>query len=327
MYGFLCTDADTPGSWQELPEPSVATPKDQTVLRLAVSGINYKDALAALGKAPILRHLPMVPGIDGAGYDDSGRLCMIAGRGSGEDISGSWAQHQVVRRSELIELPPHWTAQAAMALGTAGLTAAMGIIRLRQVLGPDLAATTEQPVAITGAAGGVGLWALRLCHAAGIPTAAVTGKKSKDIEELLTAAGATYIIERASFLHNGAKPLTKERFAAGIDATGGPMLQALLPQIMRDGAVATAGVAAGNNLNTTMFPFILRGVALLGLASSYCEPPLRHRAWQLITNSLNPTTAAQQCTPLAPKDALGWCQAMLNGETSGRGVIDWSLGS
>ena len=139
---------------------------------MAVSGINYKDALAALGAAPILRHLPMIPGIDGAGRDASGRLYVLAGRGSGEDWHGSWASQQVVK-AELIELPASWSATAAMAIGTAGLTAALGLTRLRQVLGPDFGTGDSsnngigsigksRPIAVTGATGGVGLWTLRL---------------------------------------------------------------------------------------------------------------------------------------------------------------------
>lgn len=249
------------------------------------SGINYKDALAVTGRAKIVRgDYPFVPGIDLAGTileSESpdfqiGQRVLATGWGVGEDYWGGFAQIQRVASTSLIHIPEGLSERDAMTFGTAGLTAMLSAMELEQVISAD-----KGEVLVTGATGGVGSFSVLALSHFGFNVVAVSGKQ--DSEPYLQRLGASRVIAREVFAAGAKKPLDSGLWAGCIDCVGSTTLEAILSQIKRHGVVAACGLAGGHTLNTTVFPFILRGIRLIGIDSNTCPNNVRVRAWELLS--------------------------------------------
>jgi acrylyl-CoA reductase (NADPH) len=292
-------------------------------IRVACSTINFKDALALTGKGPIVRRWPMIPGIDFAGTversDDprfkAGDGVLGTGWGMSELHYGGYAEKARVPADWLVPLPAGLAMGEAMAIGTAGLTAMLAVLALeRHGVVPG-----RGPVAVTGASGGVGSVAIALLAGLGFEVAAVTGKAAE--ADYLRELGATEIVDRAT-LAGPARPLASERWAGAVDSVGSHPLAHLIAATRRHGAVAACGNAAGLDLPGSVAPFILRGVALLGIDSNYAEPALRRTAWERLARDLDRAKLAAMTRRIAFDDLLPAAEAMMAGQARGRVVVD-----
>jgi NADPH2:quinone reductase len=259
------------------------------VIRVTHSGINYKDALAATGAGKILRRYPLVGGIDLAGIVESsgdarfapGSTVLVTGCGLSETHDGGYAQFARVPGDWVIPMPPGLDAFTAMALGTAGFTAALAIHRMEQ----NGQEPGGGPIAVTGASGGVGSLAIDMLSARGYRVVAVSGKA--DAAPYLQELGASEVLPRAG-LDLGSRPLENARFGGAIDNLGGETLTWLTRTVDFWGNIASIGLASGAAFSTTVMPFILRGVALLGINSSATRREWRLAVWQRIATDLRP---------------------------------------
>jgi acrylyl-CoA reductase (NADPH) len=263
-------------------------PEGDVLVDIAYSTLNYKDALAITGRAPVVRRFPMVPGVDCAGvvrqsthplYQPGDRV-VLNGWGVGETRWGTLAEKVRVKGDWLVPLPKEISLRQAMAIGTAGYTAMLCVMALA-----DHGVTPDSgPVAVTGAAGGVGSVAVALLAGRGYRVTAVTGRPEE--AAFLTALGASEIATRAD-LSGKPRPLNKERWAGAIDVAGGAVLANLLSMICYGGTVAACGLAGGMDLPTSVAPFILRGVTLAGVDSVMCPKDKRIAAWDLLAKELD----------------------------------------
>ena len=295
---------------------------DVTV-RVTHSTVNYKDGLAITGKAPVVRRFPMVPGIDFAGTVEAsthpdwaaGDEVILNGWGVGETHWGGYAQRARVKGDWLVRRPASLSAAEAMAVGTAGYTAALCVLALdRAGLTPD-----RGPVVVTGAAGGVGSVAVALLSARGWHVIASTGRPSE--ADYLKTLGAAEIIDRAE-LSGPARPLGKERWAAGVDAVGSHTLANVLSMTRYGGAVAACGLAQGMDLPTSVAPFILRGVSLLGVDSVMAPMARRLEAWTMVARDLDRSKLAAMTRTIALDEVIGTAPRILAGVVRGRLVVD-----
>ncbi|KTQ90919.1 NADPH:quinone dehydrogenase [Aureimonas ureilytica] len=284
--------------------------------------INYKDALALTGRSPVVRRWPMVPGIDLAGTVRASRSplwregdqVLLNGYGLGETHWGAYAGLARVKAEWLVPLPDRFSPGEAMSIGTAGYTAALCVLALERFgLSPE-----RGPAVVTGAAGGVGSIAVALLAKRGWHVVAVTGRPSE--ADWLRGLGAAEILERADLSAPG-KPLGKERWAAGVDCVGSHTLANVLSQTMRDGAVAACGLAGGMDLPASVAPFILRGVALLGVDSVYAPQAERRRAWARLAEDLDPAALSSLTSPIGFADIVPTAQRLLAGQVRGRVVV------
>jgi acrylyl-CoA reductase (NADPH) len=295
---------------------------DVTV-RVSHSTVNYKDGLAITGKSPVVRRFPMIPGIDFAGVVESsshpdfkpGDQVVLNGWGCGETHFGGYSQKARVKGDWLVPLPKAFTAAQSMAIGTAGYTAALAVLALeKQGMTPD-----RGPVLVTGAAGGVGSIAICLLAKAGWRVIASTGRK--DEADFLKYLGASEIIDRAELSAPG-KPLGKERWAAAVDPVGSHTLANVLAQTAYEGAVAACGLAQGMDLPTTVAPFILRGVNLLGIDSVMKPRSARLQAWGLLARDLDPAKLAELSTTIGLYKVMQTAAEILEGKVRGRVIVE-----
>jgi acrylyl-CoA reductase (NADPH) len=291
------------------------------------SAINYKDGLAITGKfvngaGPVVRRFPMIPGVDLAGrvtrssHRDfaPGDFVVAGGCGLGEAHYGGFAQKARVFGDWLVKLPRGLSSEQAMAIGTAGVTAMFCVLALERFgLAPD-----RGPVAVTGAAGGVGSIAVALLARRGWRVAAVTGRPEE--AEYLKGLGAAEIVDRAELSAPG-KPLQARRFAAGVDTVGSITLANVLAQTDYDGAVAACGNAQGLDLPASVAPFILRGVSLLGVESVRPRLALRREAWARLASDLDAGQLAAMTETIPLSRALERARAIVAGKIRGRVVI------
>jgi len=292
-------------------------------VRVTHSTINYKDGLNVTGKAPIARRFPMIPGIDFAGVVERsavpafkpGDEVLLTGYGVGEAHLGGLAQRARVKSDWLVPLPPGLSRAQAMAVGTAGFTAMLAVLALERFgLSPQAG-----PCLVTGAAGGVGSVAVALLKKAGWRVIASTGRPQE--ADYLKALGADEIIDRAELSAPG-KPLGKMRWAAAVDAVGSHTLANALAQTQTHGAVAACGNAQGLDLPASVAPFILRGVALLGVDSVLCPMPLRLAAWRRLDQDLDRALLASMTTHIPFEGALEAARDIVAGKVRGRIVVD-----
>lgn len=287
------------------------------------STVNYKDGLSITGKAPIARRFPMIPGIDFSGEVIAsenaafkpGDKVLLNGWGVGETHLGGYAQIARVKGEWLIPLPAGMSAAQAMAIGTAGYTAMLCVMALeRHGLRPQ-----DGPVIVTGAAGGVGSVALALLKQAGFHVIASTGRMEE--ADYLKSLGADEIIDRATLSAPG-RPLGKERWAGGVDSVGSHTLANLLSQTKYGGAIACCGLAQGMDLPASVAPFILRGVALLGVDSVMCPKPRRLEAWARLAHDLDREKLAAMTTMAPFAQVMEVARDIVAGKTRGRVVIE-----
>ena len=295
----------------------------EVVIEVSYSGINYKDALAATGAGRILRRYPLVGGIDLAGVvresQDTryrtGDSVLVTGSGLSENLDGGYTQVARVPGEAVIPMPPGLDAFRAMALGTAGFTAALAIHRMEK----NGQAPERGPIVVTGATGGVGSIAIDMLAARGYEVIAVSGKK--DAADYLLSLGARTVVPRAEF-QLGSRPLEPGRYAGAIDSVGGDMLAGLTRQMDFWGNIASVGMAGGVELETTVMPFILRGVNLLGVNSSATRRAERLEVWQRIASDLTPRHLARIAQRTLAFDQLPTAfQAHLDGKVTGRTVV------
>ena len=295
---------------------------DVTV-RVSHSSVNYKDGLAVSGKAPVVRRFPMIPGIDFVGrVEDSsdrrfkpGDQVVLTGWGAGETHLGGYAEKARVPGAWLVPLPPQLTPRHAMALGTAGLTAMLALMAIEdRGLSP-----ADGPMIVTGAAGGVGSLAVMLCAGAGWTVIASTGRVGE--ADYLKALGAHDIIARDELAKPG-RPLAKEQWAAGIDVVGSQTLANLLAQTRYCGAIAACGLTQGMDLPTSVAPFILRGVSLLGIDSVMCPQERRLKAWSRLGSDVNAQRLDDMTQSIPFERVMGFAPGILAGQVRGRVVVD-----
>ncbi len=315
----------------EVPAPQVAIteldeaqlPAGDVLVQVSHSTLNYKDALAITGKAPVVRSYPMVPGIDFAGavLESSdpryrpGDAVLLNGWGVGESHWGGLAQKVRVKADWLLPLPAGLTAAQAMAIGTAGYTAMLCVMALqRNGLLP-----AQGPVLVTGANGGVGSIAIALLARLGFEVHASTGRLAE--AEHLKALGATDIIDRAT-LNTPGKPLQKERWAGAVDSVGSHTLANVCAGIRYGGVVAACGLAQGMDFPSTVAPFILRGVTLAGVDSVMAPHARRAEAWQRLARELPAELLPRHTETIALADAAGVAARLLAGQVRGRVVVD-----
>jgi acrylyl-CoA reductase (NADPH) len=294
---------------------------DVTV-RVEWSTLNYKDGLALTGRAPVVRRFPMIAGIDFAGAVEQssnphwkpGDKVICDGWGMGETHLGAYAEKARVKGDWLVRLPDGMTAREAMAIGTAGYTAMLAVLALeKHGLTPK-----HGPVVVTGAAGGVGSVATAVLSKLGYHVIASTGRMSE--AAYLRQIGAAELIDRAE-LSGPAKPLAKERWAGGIDSVGSTTLANVLSMTKYGGAVAACGLAAGMDLPSSVGPFILRGVCLLGIESVMCPIEQRRTAWHRLASDLDRTKLAEITQEIALDDVIGTGSKILDGQVRGRIVV------
>lgn len=292
-------------------------------IRVVHSTVNYKDGLAITGKLPVVRRFPMIPGVDLAGTVIASRhdgitvgdKVIVNGWGLGETHYGAYSQMARVKGEWITPLPPAFTTAEAMAIGTAGYTAMLSILALER---HGLTAASG-PMIVTGASGGVGSMAVALLSRLGYRVIAVTGKAHE--HTYLEALGASEILDRAE-LEAPPKLLGKERWAAGIDAVGGTTLANVIAMTTTGGAVAACGNVAGFDLHTTVAPFILRGIALLGIESSHAAPALRVAAWNRLARDVDRGRLADMTTSMPWSGVVNAAHDIVEGKVRGRLVVE-----
>jgi acrylyl-CoA reductase (NADPH) len=298
-------------------------PVGDVTVRVDYSTLNYKDALAITGKAPVVRQFPMVPGIDFAGSvqqsDDTsyreGDRVLLNGWGVGELHWGGLAQLARVKGEWLIPLPAAFNSRQSMAIGTAGYTAMLCVIALeRHGVRPD-----SGEILVTGATGGVGSVAVAILAKLGFRVVAVTGRPAE--ADFLKRLGAAEVLDRALFASPG-KPLGKERWAGAIDVVGSHTLVNVCASMRYRGVVAACGLAGGLDFPATVAPFILRGVTLVGVDSAMCPRPDRLEAWNRLSRDLDIDKLEFLTEEIGLSQALDRAAALLEGQIRGRVVVD-----
>ncbi|MEJ8571700.1 MDR family oxidoreductase [Microbaculum marinum] len=293
------------------------------VVSVEHSTVNYKDGLAVTGKAPVVRRWPMVPGIDFAGTVDAsdndefkpGDKVVLNGWGVGETHYGGFAGKARVKGDWLIHLPDGLSGAQAMAIGTAGYTAMLCVLALeRQEVTPD-----KGPVVVTGAAGGVGSVAVSILSKLGYEVVASTGRAGE--ADYLKGLGAAEIIGRDE-LSGQPRALNKERFAGGVDAVGSTTLANVLSMTKYGGSVAACGLAGGMDLPTTVAPFILRGVSLIGVDSVMAPKSRRIEAYSRLVRDLDHDKLAAMTTTIGLDGVEQAAADILAGKVRGRVVVD-----
>jgi acrylyl-CoA reductase (NADPH) len=301
----------------------------EVVIKVRYSSVNYKDALAVTGKGRILRGYPKVPGIDLAGTVDSstdpryraGDSVLVTGCNIGEALDGGYAEYARLPADALVHLPKGLSLREAMAIGTAGFTAALALRRmLENHQRPELG-----PTAVTGPTGGVGSVAIDLFKRAGFEVHAITGKAGAG-DEYLKALGADQVVARQS-LELGQKPLETAVWGGAVDNIGGATLAYLTRTVRPWGNIASIGLAQGFELQTTVMPFILRGVSLLGIHSVECPRPWREELWQKLAGEWKPRHLDRLVTrEIGLDDLPDYCAELHAGKVTGRAVVAVSAG-
>jgi len=315
------TESGTQAALKNFPESELM--EGDVTVRVSHSTLNYKDGLAITGKAPVVRRFPMIAGIDFAGVVEAsdhpdfkaGDAVICNGWGMGETHLGGYAEKARVKGDWLVRLPEGMTPAQAMAIGTAGYTAMLCVMALESHgLTPD-----QGPVVVTGAAGGVGSVAIALLARAGWEVIASTGRTSE--ADYLTSLGATQIIDREE-LSQKPRALGKERWAAGVDSVGSTTLANLLSMTRYGGAVAACGLAGGMDLPASVAPFILRGVALLGVDSVMCPIARRRAAWTRLAHDLDQKLLGAMTATIDLDAVPAKAEEIISGKIRGRLVVE-----
>ncbi len=300
-------------------------PEGDVLIDVSHSSLNYKDGLAVTNRGKIVRgEFPFVPGIDLAGKVlesasgdwNAGDRVILTGWGTGENRWGGYAKRARASAEHLVAMPPNLSPEVAMWMGTAGFTAALSVLALR-----DGEVTPEDgPIAVTGASGGVGSVAVALLAADGFEVHAVTGTESA--HDYLRSLGAAQIVPREDLSTPPEAPMAAATWAGAIDSVGGTTLETLLATAKRHACIAACGLAGGHELSTTVFPFILRGVCLQGIDSNTATPEARKYAWNLLANAV-----ASGAMDDVEKTVIGleavpeWAEKIVAGKTLGRVVV------
>ncbi|GIU29915.1 oxidoreductase [Shewanella schlegeliana] len=298
-------------------------PEGEVLVDVSCSSLNYKDGLAVTGVGKIIRNFPMVPGIDFAGTvlessDErykAGDKVILTGWGVGENHWGGLAERARVKADWLVPMPANCDAAKAMQIGTAGLTAMLCVQALQQAgIKPE-----DGDVLVTGASGGVGSVAVTLLAQLGYRVVASSGRVEQN-GALLTKLGASEVIDRSE-LEVDARPLEKQRWAGVVDTVGNKVLATALAQMNYGGAAAICGLAGGFALPTTVMPFILRGVNLLGVDSVACPFEKRQAAWEAVLNLLPASYFEDACETISLEQVPEFAQRIIKGQVTGRVLV------
>ena len=299
-------------------------PEGNVLVSIAYSSVNYKDGLAVMGRPGVVRSYPMIPGVDLAGTVvesesprfRSGDEVVMTGCGAGEFHWGGYAQLARLRDEWLVHLPEAFTLKHSMAIGTAGYTAMQSLIALEE--------RGMQPggreIVVTGAAGGLGSVAVAILAQLGYRVLASTGRESA--HEYLKTLGAAEIIDRAVLAVPSKRPLDSERWGGAIDSVGGSTLASVLRSMALGTSVAACGLAGGADLETSVFPFILRGVSLIGIDSLRCSLELKQRIWDRLAKDLPVASLDRTIQTISLEEIPAISEQILKGRVRGRTVVD-----
>ena len=292
------------------------------VVKITHSGVNYKDALAAMGAGKIMRRFPLVGGIDFAGtvvsgaaeQFEAGNRVLVTGYGLGESHDGGFAEYARVPVDWIVPVPEGLSLFESMTIGTAGFTAALSVVEMeRNGLTPS-----SGPVAVTGATGGVGSLAVQCLAARGYQVTALTRKEAS--QQFLRSLGATDVLV-THHVQMGSRPLEKATWAGAVDAVGGETLAWLTRTMRRGGCIASSGLTGGVELHTTVMPFILRGIKLLGIDSASCPMDVRQLIWHRLATDMKPAHLKETAHTIRLDDLPTACETLLRGAAVGRYVV------
>lgn len=298
-------------------------PEGDLLIRVAYSGVNYKDALACLAHGGIVKSYPFVPGIDLAGtvvsseneHFHTGDEIVVTGYGLGVTHFGGFSEYARIPAEWAVKLPSGLSMKEAMIVGTAGFTAAMSVYELQQngILPQD------GPILVTGATGGVGSIAASIAAKLGYEVVASTGKL--EMEPYLLGLGVKRIISRESLISDSKHGLGKQVWAGAIDCVGGETLSSIVPQMKYGGVVAASGLTGGAELSMTVYPFIIRGVRLVGIDSVMAKMEYRSRIWSLLADEYKPSMLSELFTEISLEQISDQVAKMLKGQSNGRTIV------
>jgi len=301
-------------------------PGGDVLINVKYSALNYKDALSASGNKGVSKHYPHTPGIDAAGIVANstvqefkeGDEVIVTGYDLGMNTPGGFAEYISVPAAWVVKRPEKLTLKESMILGTAGFTAALSLYKLEQ----NGLTCDKGDVLVTGASGGVGSIAVAILSKCGYNITAATGKDEGDY---LKQLGARSIINREELINNSGKPLLTGRWAAAIDTVGGSVLETLIASVKMSGSVAACGNVLSAKISTTVFPFILRGVNLLGINSAETNYNLRTKLWENLSGAWKPSVLENICTEHSLEELNSDIDLILRGKTRGRIVINMNI--
>lgn len=325
-FRALVVEETTGGSYSRAikQRPFAALPEHNVLIEVHYSALNYKDALSATGNKGVTQQFPHTPGVDAGGIvaessDDrfsKGDKVIVTSFDLGQNTPGGFGEFIRVPGDWIVPLPPGLSLRESMMLGTAGFTAAYGVHHLiRNGTVPD-----NGPVVVTGATGGVGSLAVALLNLNGFEVVAATGKA--DQASYLQSIGAKEVIRRDEISDDNGKPLLKSRWAGALDTVGGAMLDGVIRQTQHNGTVACCGNILGGKLNTSIYPFILRGVSLMGIDSGICLMPMRRKIWCLLSNDWKLDCLGSICRECTLDELNGEIDKILSGGQVGKVLVN-----
>lgn len=298
-------------------------PKGDVLVKVHYSSINYKDALSATGNKGITKKYPHTPGIDAAGevvssLDDKfkeGDKVIVTGYDLGMNTSGGFGQYIRVPADWVVKLPEGLSLKESMIIGTAGFTAGISVLRLSALVKPS-----DGKILVSGATGGVGSVALSLLSKLGYQTIAISGKETE--YPFLRKLGASDILPRAEFQEVDKRPILSAQYAGAIDTVGGPILENILKTLQPLGAVTTCGSVSATQLNMTVFPFILRGISLIGISAQNYPGALREPLWVKLATDWKPDNLLELYTEIRLEDIPETVALILQGKLKGRTIVN-----
>ena len=298
-------------------------PEGDLLVNVKYSSLNYKDALSATGHKGVTRHYPHTPGIDAAGVVETsacgdfsvGDEVIVHGYDLGMNTSGGFAEYIRVPFDWALKLPSGLSLRESMIIGTAGFTAAHCIDKLEHAG----LSTKDGPVLVTGASGGVGSMAVAILSGLGYEVTAASGKSEK--KDYLQMLGASSVISREQVMGMSGWSLLGEQWAGAVDTVGGQILASVIKSLKYGGSVAACGLAMSHELNTTVYPFILRGVSLLGVDSVMCAMKKRKHLWEMLANQWKPAMLESVASDCRLEELEGYVELMLKGKVAGRVVV------
>lgn len=298
-------------------------PSGEVLIHVHYSSINYKDALSASGNKGVTKNYPHTPGIDAAGVvvrsDNKefkeGDKVIVTGNDLGMNTAGGYGQFVCVPADWIVKLPENLTLKEAMIIGTAGFTAGISILRLSEKVHP-----VDGKIIVSGATGGVGSMALSILHKIGYQTVAISGKESE--YPFLKSLGVSEIVKRNEFQLADKRPILSAQFAGGIDTVGGPILENIIKSLQPLGVVTTCGSVSSTQLNISVFPFILRGVSLIGVSSQNYPKAPRKELWNKLANEWKPQNLMELYNEIGLEDVKSALDLILMGKLKGRTIVN-----
>lgn len=295
---------------------------NELLIKVSYSSLNYKDALSATGNKGVTKKYPHTPGIDAAGvvvestsdFFQVGDEVIVSGNDLGMNTAGGFGEYIHVPAEWAVKLPAGLSAKEAMIIGTAGFTAGISVTRLSELLKPS-----DGKVVVSGATGGVGSVAVSILSKLGYQVVAVSGKLEEN--DFIMSLGASEIISRATFLEMDKKPILSAQFAGGIDTVGGPILENIIKSLKPLGAVTTCGSVASTQLNLTAFPFILRGISLIGVSAQNYPMTLRENLWKKMANTYKPDNLLSLYSEISLDELGSNIELILQGKLKGRTLV------